>query len=88
MENTELLEAIGRMMDEKLASALQPINARLDKVDGRLDNIDRRLDRIEEDIEDLKESCEITRGVTNALLDWTERVSVIDTLPLPKVIEE
>lgn len=78
MENTELLEAISRMMDEKLDKALQPINARLDRVDSR-------LDKIEDDIDELKESCEVTRVAVNTLIDWTDQISTVEALPLPRI---
>lgn len=43
MEEKELLQAIGQIVQDKLV----PINGRLDNIDGRLDIIDGRLDTID-----------------------------------------
>ena len=55
MEDKALLEAIGKMMDQKLSQALEPINTRLDGVDKRLDGVDKRLDGMQKDLSEVKD---------------------------------
>jgi len=63
--NYELLQAIGQMMDTKLAAALEPIRADIAELKaGQL--------VIQEDIEIIKEESTITRSMTNRLLKWAE----------------
>jgi len=64
--NNELLQAIGQMMDTKLAAALEPIRADIAELKaGQL--------VIQEDIEIIKEESTITRSMTNRLLKWAEK---------------
>ena len=51
MTEQELLQAIGQMMEEKLA----PVNGRLDGIDKRLDGIDERLNGIDERLDGIDE---------------------------------
>lgn len=74
MVDQELLQAISQMMDEKL----EPISQRLDTVDKRLDGIDQRLDRLEDDLDEV-------RSATNTLIQWSEKVSMAATFPLPDI---
>lgn len=74
MVDQELLQAISQLLDDKL----KPVNQRLDTVDKRLDGIDQRLDRLEEDLDEV-------RSATNALIQWSEKVSMAATFPLPDI---
>lgn len=61
MENQELLEAIGGMLQpintrlDKIDSRLDNMDARLDKIDARLDRLDSRVDKIERDVSEVKQ---------------------------------
>ena len=57
------LQAISKLMDMKL----QPVNNRLDRMDAR-------LNKIEEDLAEVREHAEVTRGATNYLVEWVERI--------------
>lgn len=70
----DLLEAIGQMMDKKLS----PIVEKLDKLQTDVDDL-------KEDVADLKEVHEITRDGVNALLEWSDKISEAQRLPLPKI---
>ena len=74
MESAELLEAIGQMMDKKL----KPITERLDRLQAD-------VDELKEDVSELKEAHEITRDGVNALLEWSDKISEAQRLPLPKI---
>ena len=85
----ELLESIGQMleaqkremsemMDEKLDKKLKPFVERLDKLQAD-------VDELKEDVAELKEAHEITRDGVNALLDWSDKISEAQRLPLPKI---
>lgn len=71
MDEKTLLEAIGKMMDEKLA----PINA-------RLDSLETKVDRLQEDMDELKEYSEITRDGVNTLISWADDVACVVKIPL------
>lgn len=70
----EDLKAIGTLMDMKL----QPIIERLDTLDRRMDTLDQRMDALEE-------SQEETRNGVNMLINWSEKVSMAATFPLPDI---
>lgn len=70
----ELLEAIGRMMDEKL----EPIRADVAQVK-------EDVAELKEDVAELKESNEEVRSGVNALLEWAEECGNVIKFPLPKV---
>ena len=91
----ELLEAISRMMDEKL----EPIKKDIAGLKGDVSNLKEEVSTLKEDIstlkEDvsvlkddvssLKETSEITRAGVNSLLDWAEECGNVIKFPLPKV---
>ena len=58
---------------------------RLDSMDERLDSMDGRLSSLEEKVDDLAEGQDELRTSVNALLDWSERVSSIEQLRIPKI---
>lgn len=74
----DLLEAIGQMMEEKLDKKLKPITERLDRLQAD-------VDKLKEDVSELKESHEVTRDGVNALLEWSDKISEAQRLPLPKI---
>ncbi len=43
----DLIKRIGEVVDEKVATQLEPIKKRLDSIDSRLDNVDARLDKVD-----------------------------------------
>ena len=67
--NNELIQAIGQMMDSKLAAALEPINT--------------RLNTMQSDIEQIKEDTRITRETVNALAEWTDEASGVIEVKFP-----
>lgn len=69
MENQELLQALGQMMDEKLENALAPIKA--------------QINTMQEDIAEIKEDTAVTRSATNSLVEWADEVSVITQIKFP-----
>ena len=73
-----LLEAIGQMMEEKLDKKLKPITERLDRLQAD-------IDELKEDVSELKEAHEVTRDGVNALLEWSDKISEAQRLPLPKI---
>lgn len=50
-----------------------------------LDPINKRLDRMDERLERLEESQEEVRDATNALLEWSDKVSASFQFPLPRL---
>ena len=52
---------------------------------GDIKNINGRLDSIEEKLDDLTEAHEVTRDGVNALLEWSDRVSSIKELRIPRI---
>lgn len=51
-------------------------------IDEKLKPINDRLDKIEEDIEEIKENTEITRAVTNEIVEWID-YNFHDEYPFP-----
>ena len=84
----ELLEAISRMMDEKLEPIKKDISGLKEDVAAlKQDVADLKQDvtTLKEDVADLKETSEITRAGVNSLLDWAEECGNVIKFPLPKV---
>lgn len=50
-----------------------------------LDPINKRLDRMDERLARLEESQEEVRDATNALLEWSDKVSESFQFPLPRL---
>ena len=71
MTEQELLQAIGQMMEEKLA----PVNGRLDGIDKRLDGIDERLDGIDERLDGIDKRLD---GIDERFDGIDERLDGID----------
>ena len=83
-----LLEAISRMMDEKLEPIKKDISGLKEDVAAlKQDVADLKQDvtTLKEDVADLKETSEITRAGVNSLLDWAEECGNVIKFPLPKV---
>lgn len=67
------------MTDQELLQAMsQMMDQKLHPINQRLDQIDQRLDTLEESQE------EIRNGV-NMLINWSEKVSMAATFPLPDI---
>ena len=73
MTDQEMLQAMSKMMDEKL-----------DPIKKEISTIREDLEETREEISMIRE--EVRTGV-NTLLDWAERTSQVLEFPLPKVIE-
>ena len=71
MDEKALLEAIGKMMDEKLA----PINARLDALQAD-------VAELKDDVADLREEHTATRDGVNTLISWADDVACVVKIPL------
>ena len=76
MDEKRLLEQISQLIDSKLSASEERMNQRFKKIDQRFEEIENRLDVIQEDVA-------ITRGAVNALIEWTEHVSVITQVRFP-----
>ena len=76
--NTAVSASEGRMMAQ-----MDKLDARMDKLDSRMDKTDSRMDRIEGLLAAIKEDTEITRGATNALVEWAEQVGMLVNTPFP-----
>lgn len=77
----ELLEAISKMMDEKL----EPIKKDISELKDDVSALKQDISILKEDVADLKETSEITRAGVNSLLDWAEECGNVIKFPLPKV---
>ncbi len=53
-----------------------------DLMDEKLKPVNERLDKIEDDIEEIKENTEITRAVTNEIVEWID-YNFRDQYPFP-----
>lgn len=74
MVDQELLQAIGAMMDAKIA----PINDRLDRIDARLDRVEERLERVERRVTRLEVQHEndvmpLLRTISQCYVDTYDR---------------
>lgn len=54
MTNNELLSAMSDLLDQKLKTELQPINAKLQIIDGRLQNVEDRLQNVEDRLQNVE----------------------------------
>ena len=84
-EKSEELLGVMQASMQSMQSDIQKINGRLDSMDERLDSMDGRLNSLEEKVDDLAEGQDELRTSVNALLDWSERVSSIEQLRIPKI---
>ena len=78
----DLLEAIGQMLEAQKREMSEMMDEKLDK---KLKPITERLDKLQADMDELKEAHEITRDGVNALLEWSDKISEAQRLPLPKI---
>ena len=69
MDEKRLLEQISHLIDTKLSASEERMNQRFEEIENRLDVI--------------QEDVAITRGAVNALIEWTEQVSVITQVRFP-----
>lgn len=53
-----------------------------EKILQMLTNLTEDVSQMKEDIEIIKEDVEITRGATNTLVDWAERIEDVTKIPL------
>lgn len=70
---------------ELVLQELKKINGRLDTLEGKVDRIQGDVTELKEDVSELKEAHEITRDGVNALLEWSDKISEAQHLPLPKI---
>ena len=70
------LQAISELINTAVSASEGRMMARMDKLDAR-------MDRMEAQLAEIKEDTEITRGATNALVEWAEQVAVITKAPFP-----
>lgn len=73
MNEKELIQAIGELIDEKIGSLRTEMNERFDK-------IELRLDKLEDD-------AAITREGVNTLLDWADKAQTQVKIPLLPIAE-
>lgn len=77
------LQAISELINTAVSASEGRMMARMDKLDARMDKTDSRMDRIEGLLAAIKEDTEITRGATNALVEWAEQVGMLVNAPFP-----
>lgn len=92
MENKELLEAIGKMIDTKLEpiqsdmqdmkSDMQDMKSEMQDIRTDVNNIQYDISAMKEDISEIKEHAEITRYNTNVIGAWAEKASKEIEIPL------
>lgn len=88
-ETNSLRQEMNARMDkmdarmDKLDSRMDKMDAQMNKMDSRMDKTDSRMDRIEGLLAAIKEDTEITRGATNALVEWAEQVGMLVNAPFP-----
>ncbi|MCI9165609.1 MAG: hypothetical protein HFF64_06375 [Oscillospiraceae bacterium] len=95
MNNEEkILEMLAAMQTrqektEEMLAAMQgsitTMQGDIVSMQGDIKNINGRLDSIEEKLDDLTEAHEVTRDGVNALLEWSDRVSSIKELRIPRI---
>lgn len=86
--DNELIQAIGQMMDTKLAAALEPINNRLDCMDKRLDTMQADIADLKEDVRKIDEttvSIEVEHGrkisgLYDSVVGTGEKFTRLDTV--------
>lgn len=71
--------------EEKILQILSEMQTDMKEVKGRLDRLQGDVTDLKEDIAELKEAHEITRDGVNALLEWSDKISEAQRLPLPKI---
>jgi hypothetical protein len=64
------------------AKALQAILDKLDGMGRDISGIKSDISAMKADIAEIKEDAAVTRGATNALLDWAEKAQVQVQIPL------
>ena len=72
MTDTELLQAIGNLIDEKLEKKLAPI-----KTD---------ITEIKNDIADMKEHIDNIETAVGAISDWVDKASEVNKVPFLKAL--
>ena len=70
------LQAISELINTAVSASEGRMMARMDKLDAR-------MDRMEAQLAEIKEDTEITRGATNALVEWAEQVGMLVNAPFP-----
>ena len=70
------LQAISELINTAVSTSEGRMMARMDKLDARMDRMEAQLAAIKED-------TEITRGATNALVEWAEQVGTLVNTPFP-----
>ena len=76
MTDQEMLQAMSKMMDEKL-----------DPIKKEISTIREDLEETREEISMIREDLEEVRTGVNTLLDWAERTRQVLEFQMPKVIE-
>lgn len=71
--------------EEKILQILSEMQTDMKEVKGRLDRLQTDMTGLKEDVAELKEAHEITRDGVNALLEWSDKISEAQRLPLPKI---
>lgn len=66
------------MTQEDLKAIGTLMDMKLQPIIERLDTLDRRMDTLEESLEE-------TRNGVNMLINWSEKVSMAATFPLPDI---
>ncbi len=66
---------------DSIDNRLGNVETRLGNVETRLDGVETRLTHLEEEVEIIKEDGQITRGATNAILDWITKAQHMVRVP-------
>ena len=65
---------------DDLQAISELVNTAVSASEGRMM---ARMDRMEAQLAEIKEDTEITRGATNALVEWAEQVGMLVNAPFP-----
>ena len=88
IEMLTAMQADMRDMNTRLGSVesrLGSVESRLGSVESRLNTVEAEIQGMHQKIDDLAEGLEEIRGSVNMLLDWSERVSSIEELHIPRI---
>ncbi len=88
MTNEEkILEMLGTMQDQMngMQDQMNGMQNQMNEMQSDLRGVKSEITKLHGKIDTLTAAHEETRGAVNAIVDWTDRVSEVYELPLPKL---